>query len=158
MYWHDPRWSSGLAGSIPAANTFWRMAAEYGVDVVVVNGNDHDYERFAPLDAAGQASPDGVREFVVGTGGAPGEHGLGENPAQQRGAQQRYLGGVGVQLVSGRVQLAVRPGRRRKLSEFRLWYLPLAGRTGGTVAAELEKQWKELGKVNAQFLPGQTAN
>jgi hypothetical protein len=70
MYWHDPRWSSGLAGSIPAADTFWRIANEYGVEVVV-NGNDHDYERFAPQDAAGQASPDGVREFVAGTGGAP---------------------------------------------------------------------------------------
>jgi hypothetical protein len=70
MYWHDPRWSSGLAGNIPAANTFWRIANEYGVEVVV-NGNDHDYERFAPMNAAGEASPDGVREFVAGTGGAP---------------------------------------------------------------------------------------
>jgi len=76
LYWHDPRWSSGLAGNIPAADTFWRIANEYGVDVVV-NGNDHDYERFAPQDAAGQASPDGVREFVAGTGGAP-ERGWGK--------------------------------------------------------------------------------
>ena len=38
---------------------------------VVVNGHDHDYERFAPMDAAGNPdSAGGVREFVVGTGGA----------------------------------------------------------------------------------------
>ena len=34
-------------------------------------GHDHDYERFAPQDADGTATAGGVREFVVGTGGAP---------------------------------------------------------------------------------------
>ena len=37
---------------------------------VVLSGHDHDYERFAPMDADGNADPAfGVREFVVGTGG-----------------------------------------------------------------------------------------
>jgi acid phosphatase type 7 len=37
---------------------------------VVVNGHDHDYERFAPQDPKGKADPEkGIREFVVGTGG-----------------------------------------------------------------------------------------
>jgi hypothetical protein len=37
---------------------------------VVLNGHDHDYERFAPLDPAGRPDPArGLREFVVGTGG-----------------------------------------------------------------------------------------
>lgn len=37
---------------------------------VVVNGHDHDYERFGPQTP--DAAPDairGIREFVVGTGG-----------------------------------------------------------------------------------------
>ena len=37
---------------------------------VILNGHDHDYERFAPQDPDGK--PDaarGIREFVVGTGG-----------------------------------------------------------------------------------------
>jgi acid phosphatase type 7 len=68
-YWHNPRWSSGLAGSDPGMDTFWRTLKEYNADVVVV-GHDHDYERFSPLDASGKPDPDhGVREFVVGTGG-----------------------------------------------------------------------------------------
>lgn len=38
---------------------------------VVLNGHDHDYERFAPQDASGTPDPEhGMREFVVGTGGA----------------------------------------------------------------------------------------
>jgi hypothetical protein len=36
----------------------------------VLNGHDHDYERFAPQAPDGQSDPDrGIREFVVGTGG-----------------------------------------------------------------------------------------
>jgi hypothetical protein len=38
----------------------------------VLNGHDHDYERFAPQDPLGRPDPaGGIREFVVGTGGAP---------------------------------------------------------------------------------------
>ncbi len=69
MYWHHPRFSSGKAGGSSSVNSFWRTAYEMGVDVVV-NGHDHDYERFAPMNAKGEADPNGVREFVVGTGGA----------------------------------------------------------------------------------------
>jgi hypothetical protein len=37
---------------------------------LVLSGNDHLYERFARMDAAGSADPQyGVRPFVVGTGG-----------------------------------------------------------------------------------------
>lgn len=68
-YWHHPRFSSGIAGGSGSVNPFWRTAVEMGVDVVV-NGHDHDYERFAPMDAAGTGDPNGTREFVVGTGGA----------------------------------------------------------------------------------------
>ena len=40
-----------------------------GVDVVI-NGHDHDYERFAPQDPEGHADRRrGIREFVVGSGG-----------------------------------------------------------------------------------------
>ena len=37
----------------------------------MLNGHDHDYERFAPQTVDGTPSADGMREFVVGTGGAP---------------------------------------------------------------------------------------
>ena len=39
-----------------------------GVDIVL-SGNAHFYERFAPQDPMGQADPNGIVEFVVGTGG-----------------------------------------------------------------------------------------
>jgi hypothetical protein len=50
--------------------TLWRLLADAGADVVL-SGHDHDYERFAPQDADGVLDRDrGLREFVVGTGGA----------------------------------------------------------------------------------------
>ncbi len=37
---------------------------------LVLNGHDHNYQRFAPQDPTGSADPErGIREFVVGTGG-----------------------------------------------------------------------------------------
>jgi len=67
-YWHEPRWSSGSHGSNPLYSALWRDLAAAGADAVL-NGHDHDYERFAPLSADGQMDTNGVREFVAGTGG-----------------------------------------------------------------------------------------
>ena len=68
-YWHHPRFSSGRSGDNPWMAAAWRVLDEAGVDVVL-SGHDHSYERFAPQDADGRYRPDGMREFVVGTGGA----------------------------------------------------------------------------------------
>jgi hypothetical protein len=69
-YWHQPRFSSGPHGSNPVYQSLWQALYDYGADVVL-NGHDHDYERFAPQTPAGASDPPhGLREFVVGTGGA----------------------------------------------------------------------------------------
>jgi acid phosphatase type 7 len=67
-YWHQPRFSSGQHGDEPVYDAFWRDLFAAHADVVL-NGHDHDYERFAPQDPFGHADPSGIREFVVGTGG-----------------------------------------------------------------------------------------
>ena len=69
-YWHDPLFSSGPNGSQPQMREVWRILHEAGADVVV-NGDDHLYERFAPQDPDGRPEPLGIRQFTVGTGGAP---------------------------------------------------------------------------------------
>jgi hypothetical protein len=70
VYWHEPRWSGRVPppGHNPTTDAFWRDAAAAGVDVVLV-GHHHLYERLTPLDANGVASPTGIRQFTVGTGG-----------------------------------------------------------------------------------------
>ncbi len=68
--WHQPRFSSGQHGDDRAVAPFWDALWAAGAEIVV-NGHDHDYERFAPQDPAGRSTEVGIREFVVGTGGAP---------------------------------------------------------------------------------------
>jgi parallel beta-helix repeat protein len=71
-YWHKPLFTSGVHGGdaeTPSFKSFWDVLYKNGVDVVL-NGHDHDYERFAPQNPIGQAdAAHGIREFVVGTGG-----------------------------------------------------------------------------------------
>ncbi len=68
--WHHPRFSSGEHGNDPTVGPFWQALYAAGADVIV-NGHDHDYERFAGQNPDGVKDPGrGIREFVVGTGGA----------------------------------------------------------------------------------------
>jgi acid phosphatase type 7 len=69
-FWHVPLFSSGNEhGNAPQMKPFWDDLYAAGADVVL-NGHDHDYERFAAQNPDGVADPErGIREFVVGTGG-----------------------------------------------------------------------------------------
>ena len=65
---HKPRWSS--SGGLTHMQQLWQDLYDGGADIVL-GGHLHNYERFAPMAANGTADPTfGVREFVVGTGGA----------------------------------------------------------------------------------------
>jgi acid phosphatase type 7 len=70
-YFHHPRFSStGKHGNEPQVAPFWEALYDSGADVVL-SGHTHAYERFAPQTPGGKAdSSHGIRQFVVGTGGA----------------------------------------------------------------------------------------
>src|SRR3954453_15155361 len=68
-YWHHPLFSSGGIGNNPVMQAIWADLYDAGADVVL-NGHDHNYERFAPQKPDGSANTGfGIREFVIGTGG-----------------------------------------------------------------------------------------
>jgi acid phosphatase type 7 len=68
-FWHQPRFSSGTHGNDTQYATFWDDLYAAHTDMVL-NGHDHDYERFAPQTPLAQSDPErGITEFVVGTGG-----------------------------------------------------------------------------------------
>lgn len=67
--WHRPLFSSGLIGGHARMAWMWRTLDAAGAEVVV-SGHDHDYERFARKHADGTRAASGMRQFVVGTGGA----------------------------------------------------------------------------------------
>ena len=71
--WHQPLFTSGGQLSDAAVRSFWFDLYNYKADVIL-NGHNHMYERFVPLNPYGVASLNGIRQFVVGTGGAPLEY------------------------------------------------------------------------------------
>ena len=69
VYYHIPIFSSG-GRTNDNMKQIYTLLYNHNVEVVL-NGHDHIYERFAPQDPNGLADPSrGIREFIVGTGGA----------------------------------------------------------------------------------------
>lgn len=69
-YWHKPRWSSGSThGSNSSMQTMWQVLYNAGAELVL-NGHEHNYERYAQMNGSGATVSQGLREIVVGTGGA----------------------------------------------------------------------------------------
>jgi hypothetical protein len=68
-YWHKPIWTSGNTHRDDGKHMrpIWDALAAGGT-AVVLNGHVHNYERFAPRD--------GIREFIVGTGGRDSHYGF----------------------------------------------------------------------------------
>lgn len=85
--WSDPPFSTGTEhGGEPAMQPF--VDALAGRTAIVLSGHEHDYERFAPVD--------GVRPFVVRTGGSASY--LFGQP--KPGSQSRITGVPGVLVLS----------------------------------------------------------
>jgi hypothetical protein len=66
-YWHIPLFSSSQDHQ-PDMKSIYALLQSKGADVVL-NGHAHFYERFDPQDSAGVANPNGLTEFLVGSGG-----------------------------------------------------------------------------------------
>lgn len=91
-YWHEPRFTSG---SVHSNDSSWKAVWQdlYAAHAAfVLNGHNHQYERFAPQNPSGAADPNGIREFVVGTGG----WGLYSFNSPQPNSQVRYNASYGV--------------------------------------------------------------
>ena len=70
-YWHQPTFSAAnsLTTEGTTAQAFWQLLHQYNADLVL-NGHDHLYAHYRPLDPSGNYDPKrGIREFIVGTGG-----------------------------------------------------------------------------------------
>jgi len=81
-YFHHPLFSSGgIHGNTPEMKPIWEALYDAGADVVL-SSHDHNYQRFAPQDPSGMwDSEQGIREFVVGTGGGKGHYKI-ESPIE----------------------------------------------------------------------------
>jgi fibronectin type 3 domain-containing protein len=67
-FYHQPLYNIGDEGQASYVAGIWSLLAQHGVDLVV-NGHDHTYQRWQPLDGSGTPDANGMTEIVVGTGG-----------------------------------------------------------------------------------------
>jgi hypothetical protein len=113
-YWHYPRYSSGHERSHPSMQPLW-VALQDAHAEVLLSAHSHDYERFAPIDRNGRVDIGrGIRQFVVGTGGAFFTGGLDSKVAGSEVAQNHTFGVL---------QLTLHPG------SYDWRFVPVAGGT-----------------------------
>jgi acid phosphatase type 7 len=92
-YWHHPLYASGTGSDTPAVKPLWQILYDQDADVIL-SGHAHRYERFRPINPAGDPDPaNGIRQFIVGTGGAPSQ---GQSGPDDPNMQVKKLGTPGV--------------------------------------------------------------
>jgi hypothetical protein len=67
-YWHHPRFSGSWTNDSPGTGPLFSALYNAHADIVL-SGHDHVYEVYKQQDPSGAATSNGVRQFVVGTGG-----------------------------------------------------------------------------------------
>lgn len=67
-FYHRPRFGPTEVLDTPMLGALWSELEEAHVDIVL-NGHVHAYDRFMPMGSSGQSDADGIRQFIVGTGG-----------------------------------------------------------------------------------------
>jgi Calcineurin-like phosphoesterase len=105
-YWHQPTFSSTASPFTSdstegqTADAWWQLLYQHHA-TLILNGHDHVYSRFAPMDPAGKADPrHGIREFIIGTGGEALDTVLPSTPNLQAWSDQYY----------GVMKLTLKPG------------------------------------------------
>jgi hypothetical protein len=104
--WHHPLFSSGWTLGTPSVAPLWTALYNAGADVVL-NGHDHLYERYAQQDPTGNASANGIREFVVGTGGES-LNGLSAHPSTLQASDASDFGVLALTLHAASYSWAFR--------------------------------------------------
>jgi hypothetical protein len=77
-YMHHPLFTSHNSSATAGVAPLWQILDDRGVDVLLV-GHSHIYERWKPQTSTGVADPNGVRQWIVGTGGRY-HHAIDVNP------------------------------------------------------------------------------
>ena len=82
VYWHYPLFSNASHCGTPKMKPLWDAIYDHG-PAIVVNGHNHVYERFAPMDPDGKAAAEtkGIQEFVICAAGA--------NPVDKQSAKAK---------------------------------------------------------------------
>jgi len=113
-YFHHPLYASGTGTDTPEVKPLWRILYNNKADVIL-SAHAHRYERFRRINPDGQPDPvNGIRQFIVGTGGPPGS---GQSGADDPNMEVKSIGTPGV------IKLSLAAG-------YYSWqFVPIAGQT-----------------------------
>jgi len=67
-FWHHPRFNSGEHSGAANMTWAWNILDARNAEVIL-NGHEHSYQRFRPLNRYGNVNADGIVQFVSGAGG-----------------------------------------------------------------------------------------
>ena len=87
-YYHHPLFNIGNEPPAVGTAAIWALLEQNGVDAIL-NGHDHTYQRWTPMDASGNPNPNGMPDLIDVTTG----HSLGTLPgtARRRPARVRRV-------------------------------------------------------------------
>jgi hypothetical protein len=112
-YWHHPRWDLYTKGNDATQAALWNALYDNGADVVL-DGHAHNYQRYSRLDKNGSRDDArGIRQFTVGTGGAPHSSSISLKPPAEVVNSDTF----------GVLKLTLRPG------SYDWNFMPEAGKT-----------------------------
>jgi hypothetical protein len=95
-YFHHPLYATANGTNTLNVRPLWEMLYAKGADVIL-SGHAHRYERHAPMTPEGLLDPtNGIRQFVVGTGGEPGGSEIDPNQVPQGVLQKVVIDKFGV--------------------------------------------------------------
>jgi len=134
-YWHKPLFSSGGAhGNDPEIKPIWQALYEANADVVV-NGHDHDYERFAPPNTGRHSRCSARRSRIRRWHGRQESSPVWPDQTQQRITRRDGVRRPKTYAQAQRLRLAIYSGSRKDLHRFRQRQLPLIWHRQHEVAA-----------------------
>jgi acid phosphatase type 7 len=100
-YFHHPLYASGRGEDSPEVKPFWRILYNHHAEVIL-SGHAHRYERFARITPSGAlSSAKGIRQFIVGTGGAEREFQQGPGEPRVQAKKVDAPGVLKLELRSG---------------------------------------------------------
>jgi len=116
-YFHHPLYASGRDEDNPEVRPFWTILHNRGADVIL-SAHAHRYERFAPMTPSGKRSVKrGIRQFIVGTGGAPGQAQKGPNDPRMQAKRVGTPGVLKLRLGSGSYRWKFVPVANRSFTD-----------------------------------------
>jgi len=116
-YFHHPLYASGNTYDSPKVKPFWHMLYNHHAEVIL-NGHAHRYERFARITPSGErSSARGIRQFIVGTGGAPGGSQKGPDEPRVQAKKVDAFGVLKLDLGSGFYQWKFVPVEGRNYTD-----------------------------------------